>query len=144
MTEEPRLDVLLRERLLKQRVVVEIDLTDRKVVGRPPVRIHHCPLFIRQRIRHHCLPIRPSRPKCDGRTHEHWIASSGSIPTTAGPPTTRRWAVPTSAVIKTPVPSGGQPEVSSSQQPRRHRDVREARGDRAAPERQNLLVPAPP
>ena len=33
MTEKPRLDVFFRERLLEQWVVIEIDLTDRKIVG---------------------------------------------------------------------------------------------------------------
>ena len=55
VAEEPRLDVFLCERLLEQRVVVEIDLTDRQVVGGPPVRIHQCPLFVGQRVCHHCL-----------------------------------------------------------------------------------------
>src|SRR6516164_4128165 len=48
MTQEPRLDVILCEWLLEQRVVVEIDLADREVVGRPPVRIHQCPFFVGQ------------------------------------------------------------------------------------------------
>src|SRR6516225_12070200 len=39
MTEKPRLDVFFRERLLEQWVVIEIDLTDRKIVGCSPVRV---------------------------------------------------------------------------------------------------------
>src|SRR5262249_56048318 len=35
VAEEPWLDVILCERLLEQRVVVEIDLADGKVIGRP-------------------------------------------------------------------------------------------------------------
>jgi hypothetical protein len=41
--------------LLEQRVVVEIDLADGQVVGWPPIRIHQCPLFVRQRGCHHRL-----------------------------------------------------------------------------------------
>src|SRR5208282_1380088 len=40
MARQSRLDVILGEGLLEQRVVVEIDLTDRQVVGGPPVRTH--------------------------------------------------------------------------------------------------------
>ena len=40
VAEQPRLDVRRRERHLEQRVVVQIDLPDRQVVGRPPVGIH--------------------------------------------------------------------------------------------------------
>jgi hypothetical protein len=40
--EQPRLDVFLTKRLLKQRIVVKIDLTDRQVVGRAPVSIALC------------------------------------------------------------------------------------------------------
>src|SRR6478672_3735561 len=49
VAEEPWFNVLLCERLLEQRIVVEIDLADREVVGRPPVRIHQCPLLIGKR-----------------------------------------------------------------------------------------------
>ena len=37
--EQARLDVLERERLLQQRIVVEVDLSDRQVVGGAPVRV---------------------------------------------------------------------------------------------------------
>ena len=40
MAEEPRLDVILCEGLLEQRIVVEINLADREVVGGAPVGIH--------------------------------------------------------------------------------------------------------
>ncbi len=40
VTEESRLDVLLCEGLLEQRVVIKIDLAHRQVIGGPPVRIH--------------------------------------------------------------------------------------------------------
>ena len=39
VTEQPRLDVLGSQRLPQQRVVQQIDLTDRQVVCRPPVRV---------------------------------------------------------------------------------------------------------
>jgi hypothetical protein len=52
VTEEPRLHMLLGQRLLEQRIVVEIDLADRQVVGRPPVRFHENQFLLRQRIRH--------------------------------------------------------------------------------------------
>src|SRR5499427_9024801 len=57
MAQEPRLDVILCEGLLEQRVVVEMDLADRQVVGGPPVRIHQCPLFVGQHVCHHCLLV---------------------------------------------------------------------------------------
>ena len=56
VTEKTRFDVILCERLLEQRIVVEINLTDRQVVGRPPVRVDQCPFLIGQRARHDCLP----------------------------------------------------------------------------------------
>ena len=40
VAEQPRLDVLARQRLLQQRIVVQIDLADRQIVGRPPVGVH--------------------------------------------------------------------------------------------------------
>jgi hypothetical protein len=49
VAEEPGLDVFLCERLLKQRVVIEIDLADRQVVGGSPVRINQRPFFLGQR-----------------------------------------------------------------------------------------------
>jgi hypothetical protein len=52
MAQEPRLDVLLGQRLLEQRVVVEIDLADRQVVGGAPVRVDQRPFLVRQRVRH--------------------------------------------------------------------------------------------
>src|SRR5215475_1919690 len=40
MTEKPRLDVVLCERFFEQRIVIQVDLADREVVGGPPVRIN--------------------------------------------------------------------------------------------------------
>src|SRR6267378_1071950 len=50
MAEKPRLDMVLCQRLLEQRVVEEIDLSDRQVVGGPPIRIHQSSFLVRQRI----------------------------------------------------------------------------------------------
>ena len=55
VAEKPRLDVLLGESLFQQRVVVEIDLPHRQVIGRPPIRIHQSQFLVRKRVRHHCL-----------------------------------------------------------------------------------------
>jgi hypothetical protein len=57
VAEEPRLDVLLRERALEQRVVIEINLADRQVVGSPPIRIDQSPLLVGQRLCHNYLLI---------------------------------------------------------------------------------------
>ena len=57
MTEEPRLDVILCEGLLEQRIVVEIDLTDREVVGSPPIGVDQCPFLFGQRVCHDCLHV---------------------------------------------------------------------------------------
>ena len=54
---QPRLDVFLGQGLPEQGVVIEIDLADREVVRGPPIRIHRCPLFVRQCVCHDCLPI---------------------------------------------------------------------------------------
>ena len=45
MAEQPRLDVLALERLLQQRIVEQIDLADRQVVGCPPIGVHR-PQFV--------------------------------------------------------------------------------------------------
>ena len=47
MAEQPRLDVFLCQGLLEQGVVVKIDLADRQVVRRSPVRIHQSQLIVR-------------------------------------------------------------------------------------------------
>ena len=40
VTEQARLDVLARERLLQQRIVIQVDLPDRQIVGSAPVGVH--------------------------------------------------------------------------------------------------------
>ena len=50
--QEPWLDVLLGQRLLEQRVVIEIDLADRQVVGGAPVRIDEREFLVRERASH--------------------------------------------------------------------------------------------
>ena len=52
MAEEPRLDVLLLERLAQQRVVEQIDLADGQIVGGAPVGVDERGVFIRQYGRH--------------------------------------------------------------------------------------------
>ena len=46
VAQQARLDVLLREGLLEQRIVVEIDLADREVVGRSPVGVDRCSFLL--------------------------------------------------------------------------------------------------
>src|SRR5205085_5236622 len=52
VAEQPRLDVPRGERLLEQRIVVEVDLADRQIVRRPPVRVDPAELLRRQSSRH--------------------------------------------------------------------------------------------
>ena len=52
VAQEPRLDVLLGQGLLQQRVVVEVDLADGQVVRGPPVRVHEREFLVRQHVRH--------------------------------------------------------------------------------------------
>ena len=40
VAQEPRLDVFVPQRLFQQRIVVQIDLADRQIVGGPPVGVH--------------------------------------------------------------------------------------------------------
>ena len=40
MTEQARLDVLQRQRRFEQRVVLQIDLPNRKIVRRAPIGVH--------------------------------------------------------------------------------------------------------
>ena len=49
MSEQARLDVLLLERLTQQRIVEEVDLADREIVGRAPVGVDERALGFRQR-----------------------------------------------------------------------------------------------
>ena len=78
VAQEARLDVLLGQGLLEQRVVVEIDLADRQVVGGPPVRVQEREFLVRQCLRHE------SSPRFRGSFWGH--ASPGSIgwPSRAG------------------------------------------------------------
>ena len=52
MAEEPRLDVLLLERLAQQRVVEQIDLADGQIVGGAPVGVDERGFLLRQFDRH--------------------------------------------------------------------------------------------
>jgi hypothetical protein len=55
MAEEAWFDVVLREGLLEERIVIKIDLADRQIVRCPPIRIHQFPLIVSQRVCHRCL-----------------------------------------------------------------------------------------
>ena len=57
MSEQPRLDVVLRQRRLEQRIVEQIDLPDRQIVRRAPVGIDHRAFLVRQDVRHRPLPL---------------------------------------------------------------------------------------
>ncbi len=50
VAEEPRLDVLARERLTQERVVEQVDLADGQVVRRSPVRVDEPQLARRKRL----------------------------------------------------------------------------------------------
>jgi hypothetical protein len=45
MAQEPRLDVLLGQRLFEERIVVKINLSHRQVVGGPPIGVDQ-PTFL--------------------------------------------------------------------------------------------------
>src|SRR6185436_16254073 len=47
---QPRLDVLGPERLPEERIVVEVDLPDREIVGRAPPGVHPAEKIFRQRL----------------------------------------------------------------------------------------------
>ncbi len=70
MAQQPRFDVVLDERLLQQRVVVEIDLADREVVCGAPVSVQQVAFLVRQRVGHGsaslwlpCQKLAKSRPR---------------------------------------------------------------------------------
>ena len=52
MAEKSRLDMIYRERNLKKRVVVEIDLAHGKIIRGAPVGIHLVDFFLRQSVLH--------------------------------------------------------------------------------------------
>ena len=68
VAEEAGLDVPAVERLLEERIVVEIDLADGEVVGGPPIGVHPAEHVLRQRLVHQRVPpskassVRPLRP----------------------------------------------------------------------------------
>ena len=57
VAQQPRLDVLAAQRLLQQRIVVEIDLADGQVVGRPPVGVHLSQQIGGKRLVHERAPV---------------------------------------------------------------------------------------
>ena len=52
VTQQPRLYMFLTQRLLQQRVIVQINLSYREIVRRPPVGIDQFQFFLRYRISH--------------------------------------------------------------------------------------------
>jgi hypothetical protein len=65
MAEQPRLDVLDRQRLAQERVVEEVDLADRQVVGRAPVGVDERELVRLQGVGH-AANRRSLAPGCHG------------------------------------------------------------------------------
>ena len=62
VAEQPRLDVLLDQRLAQQRIVEEIDLADRQIVGGAPVGVDQLEFALRKRRCHRCsFQVSPSR-----------------------------------------------------------------------------------
>src|ERR1700730_14758362 len=49
MAEQPRLEVGAFERALEQRVVEQVDLSDRQIVGGSPPSVHQTEVFVRGR-----------------------------------------------------------------------------------------------
>ena len=45
MAEQSRFDVFKFQRLTQQRIVVQVNLPDRKIICRPPIGIHHPHFF---------------------------------------------------------------------------------------------------
>ena len=58
MTEQPSLDVLTSERRAQERVVQQVDLPHRQVVGGAPVGVDACDVLISQRERSRRYPRR--------------------------------------------------------------------------------------
>jgi hypothetical protein len=58
VAEQPRLDVLEPQRLAQQRVVQQVDLSDREVVRRPPVGVDAIELLGAERARRRLLVLR--------------------------------------------------------------------------------------
>src|SRR5262249_39513983 len=82
VAEKPRLDVFLGQRLLEQWVVVEVDLTDRQVVGGSPVGIDQREFLVRQRISHDRLRL--SELSIRGRRRVLGARGRGREPTASG------------------------------------------------------------
>ena len=57
VTEQPGLDVGTRQRLLQQGIVVEVNLTDGQIIGRPPIGIDQRQFFLREHRLHRSLSI---------------------------------------------------------------------------------------
>ncbi len=78
VAEQPRLDMLSPERLLQERVVEEVDLSDREVIGGPPVGVNRAELLGRERGRLGLRLLRISR-RLAGRA-QSWCGIHRSTP----------------------------------------------------------------
>ena len=67
VAEQPRLHVLRVERLPQERVVEQVDLPDREVVGGPPVGVDQPKLLVGEGLWHGCLLLSPWRPAQEAR-----------------------------------------------------------------------------
>ena len=72
VAEQPRLDVLPLERLFQERVVEEVDLADRQVVGGPPVGVHLAQLLGGERTAAAVLLAVAGLPFHVGAYRVHW------------------------------------------------------------------------
>src|SRR5689334_18213581 len=79
MPQQPRLDVLQLERLFQERIVVEINLSDRQIVCRAPVSVHLARQFRRESLRFHSLPCLFAAPESRIRHTERAIINSSSV-----------------------------------------------------------------
>jgi len=59
VAKQARLDMLLGQRRLQKRIVEQIDLPDRQIIGGPPIGVQKRALVLRQRVRHRALQCAP-------------------------------------------------------------------------------------
>ena len=57
VTQQPGFDVFEFQRLFEERIIVEVNLSHRQVVGRTPVSIHYLQFAYREDIGHSVAPI---------------------------------------------------------------------------------------
>src|SRR5580704_12219409 len=78
MSEQHVLHISKRQRPLQQRIVVKVDLADRKIIGRAPIRVHPSQQFRGQRLGTHCLGPRVE-PSFSTRITDLAIMSSSLV-----------------------------------------------------------------